>query len=88
MLPCRKECRSKVSASIRFLNHPGWDNDRHCTNGLWDYADDEGNRQIYKPLAAELQLQQERFQAGAPATADPAEPEHQLAWSMGIDREA
>ena len=70
------------------LNHPGWDNDRHCTNGLWDYADDEGNRQIYKPLATELQLQQQRFQADAPAAADPAEPEHQLAWSMGIDREA
>ena len=70
------------------LNHPGWDNDRHCTNGLWDYADDEGNRQIYKPLADELQLQQQRFGAGAPAADGEAEPQRQLAWSMGIDREA
>lgn len=32
------------------LNHPGWEDDRHCHNGLWDYADDDGNRQIYRPL--------------------------------------
>jgi hypothetical protein len=36
------------------LNHPGWVDDRHCHNGLWDYADDAGNRQIYQPLAEEL----------------------------------
>lgn len=70
------------------LNHPGWDNDRHCTNGLWDYADDEGNRQIYKPLAAELEQQQQRFRDDVPAAGSEAEPERQLAWSMGIDREA
>lgn len=37
------------------LNHPGWSDDRHCENGLWDYPDAEGNREIYAPLAAELQ---------------------------------
>ncbi len=26
------------------LNHPGWDDDRHCCNGLWDYANDTGDR--------------------------------------------
>lgn len=36
------------------LNHPGWDNDRHCHNGLWDYSDDLGNRELYQPLAEEL----------------------------------
>ncbi|MGZ8096934.1 MAG: hypothetical protein ACXWUD_11910 [Methylosarcina sp.] len=36
------------------LNHPGWDNNRHCHNGLWDYADDSGNRQMYQPLADAL----------------------------------
>lgn len=36
------------------VNHPGWDDDRHCHNGLWDYADDSGNREIYEPLAAEI----------------------------------
>jgi beta-glucosidase/6-phospho-beta-glucosidase/beta-galactosidase len=33
------------------LNHPGWDNDRHCYNGLLDYANDNGDRNVYKPLA-------------------------------------
>ena len=37
------------------LNHPGWVDDRHCPNGLWDYADERGNRKIYAPLASELQ---------------------------------
>jgi hypothetical protein len=36
------------------LNHPGWVDDRHCHNGLWDYPDAVGNREIYRPLAAEL----------------------------------
>ncbi len=36
------------------LNHPGWVDDRHCYNGLWDYPDNRGNREIYKPLAAEI----------------------------------
>jgi hypothetical protein len=45
------------------LNHPGWDNDRHCPNGLWDYADEGGNREIYQPLADELQRQRQRFEA-------------------------
>ncbi len=33
------------------VNHPGWDDNRHCHNGLWDYADDAGNRELYQPLA-------------------------------------
>jgi hypothetical protein len=36
------------------LNHPGWVDDRHCHNGLWDYADQNGHREIYAPLAKEL----------------------------------
>jgi beta-glucosidase/6-phospho-beta-glucosidase/beta-galactosidase len=39
------------------LNHPGWEDDRHCRNGLWDYADDLGGRLIHTPLAQELQQQ-------------------------------
>ncbi|HKD04698.1 MAG TPA: hypothetical protein VKB79_02250 [Bryobacteraceae bacterium] len=41
------------------LNHPGWDDDRHCRNGLWDYADDSGFREIYGPLADEIERQAE-----------------------------
>lgn len=42
-------------------NHPGWDNDRHCHNGLLDYPDENGKREIYEPLASELRRQQKRF---------------------------
>jgi len=38
-------------------NHPGWDDDRHCYNGLFDYADDQGRRDVFQPLAAELARQ-------------------------------
>lgn len=44
------------------LNHPGWDDNRHCHNGLWDYCDAKGNREIFESLAAELQLQTEIFE--------------------------
>ncbi len=40
------------------VNHPGWDNDRHCRNGLWDYPNEAGMRAIYAPLAEEINLQQ------------------------------
>ncbi len=39
------------------VNHPGWEDDRHCHNGLWDYPDDRGEREIYLPLAEELRKQ-------------------------------
>jgi len=45
------------------VNHPGWVDDRHCPNGLWDYADDRGNRKIYVPLAEELQRYRAVFEA-------------------------
>jgi len=65
---------SEVQAAIRdgipvhgiclypILNHPGWVDDRHCHNGLWDYADKLGQRQIYAPLAKELRQAQKNFQ--------------------------
>jgi hypothetical protein len=40
------------------VNHPGWNDDRHCYNGLWDYASPTGEREIYEPLADELRSQQ------------------------------
>ena len=44
------------------LNHPGWDDDRHCHNGLWDYPSGTGEREIYKPLAQEITRQQKFFE--------------------------
>lgn len=37
------------------VNHPGWEDERHCHNGLWDYCDEEGHRPIFEQLAFELQ---------------------------------
>lgn len=58
------------------INHPGWDDGRHCQNGLWDYCNESGSREIYRPLADELTAQSERIQnaisrlaAGNPAAA-------------------
>jgi beta-glucosidase/6-phospho-beta-glucosidase/beta-galactosidase len=36
------------------VNHPGWDDDRHCYNGLFDYADAAGHREAFGPLADEI----------------------------------
>ena len=47
------------------LNHPGWDDDRHCHNGLWDYADETGEREIYRPLAEEIRRYQAESQRRA-----------------------
>ncbi len=44
------------------VNHPGWDNDRHCYNGLWDYAGADGNRDVYEPLLAEIHRWQPIFE--------------------------
>jgi hypothetical protein len=58
------------------LNHPGWSDDRHCHNGLWDYADANGRRQIYEPLARELKAWQKVFEhneASAAGHADEVE---------------
>ena len=43
------------------VNHPGWVDDRHCHNGMWDYCNETGHRELYSPLADELALQQARF---------------------------
>ena len=44
------------------VNHPGWEDDRHCHNGLWDYPNDRGEREIYLPLAEELSKQRHEFE--------------------------
>lgn len=44
------------------VNHPGWDDDRHCHNGLWDYPNEVGDREIYQPLAIALQYQRQQIE--------------------------
>jgi hypothetical protein len=53
------------------VNHPGWVDDRHCHNGLWDYADEHGNREAYEPLKREIERQQVYFKT----LLDPAKEE-------------
>ena len=73
------------------VNHPGWDDDRHCYNGLFDYPDETGARAAYKPLADELARQAaliEQIRAGGPAHVDVTEwDEAQLDWAAHIMKE-
>lgn len=68
------------------LNHPGWDDDRHCLNGLFDYADAAGNREVHWPLADALRKQQQRFAAQKGFSYDLEEhrPDLPFASPMGI----
>jgi beta-glucosidase/6-phospho-beta-glucosidase/beta-galactosidase len=46
------------------LNHLGWDDDRHCQNGLLDFPrGDAGERGVIAPYAEELARQQALFEA-------------------------
>ena len=49
------------------VNHPGWADDRHCHNGLWDYADDDGNREAHQPLAEEIEYQRRMIEQAVSA---------------------
>ncbi|HEX8297804.1 MAG TPA: hypothetical protein VF594_01475 [Rubricoccaceae bacterium] len=42
-------------------NHPGWDDERHCPNGLFGYPDEAGERPVDEPLAAEMARQAEWY---------------------------
>lgn len=53
------------------LNHPGWEDNRHCCNGLFDYADEFGKREIYGALASAILNQQPRLQRSYQFTHDP-----------------
>lgn len=55
------------------INHPGWDDNRHCQNGLWDYADEKGERAAFIPLLRELERQQKQFAASLTETRQLAE---------------
>jgi hypothetical protein len=47
-------CELHAITLYPILNHPGWVDERHCQNGLWDFADAQGSRPMYEPLAQEL----------------------------------
>jgi hypothetical protein len=50
----RRGCELHGITLYPVVNHPGWVDERHCHNGLWDYADDSGHREAEQELLAEL----------------------------------
>ncbi len=40
----RQGCELHGVTLYPVVNHPGWVDGRHCQNGLWDYADEHGER--------------------------------------------
>ena len=40
----RRGCELHGLTLYPVVSHPGWLDERHCDNGLWDYADDAGHR--------------------------------------------
>ena len=61
------------------VNHPGWDDDRHCYNGMFDYPNADGSRAVYEPLARELKQQQQLFdEAPSVPSSAPTAPETHL----------
>jgi hypothetical protein len=61
------------------VNHPGWEDDRHCHNGMWDYPDADGGREVYEPLLRELGSQQRLLeQAQVEEPAGPEAPDTHL----------
>ena len=73
------------------VNHPGWDDDRHCYNGMFDYADAEGRREVYAALADEVARQLANaaaFASGDTSVADmPGLDTNALDWAAHVMQE-
>jgi beta-glucosidase/6-phospho-beta-glucosidase/beta-galactosidase len=64
------------------LNHLGWDDDRHCQNGLLDFPHDhDGRRGVIAPFADELARQQALF--APPTVAHPRRSASHLVMPAG-----
>lgn len=65
------ECAAAIEAGCELhgitlypvVSHPGWLDGRHCHNGLWDYADETGERESHEPLLDEIRRQTVRLSA-------------------------
>jgi hypothetical protein len=64
-----REVRAAIGVGVPFqgiclypiVDHPGWDDDRHCPNGVFGYADGTGHRPVAFDYARELLRQQALF---------------------------
>ncbi len=54
------------------INHPGWEDERHCRNGLWDYAGPRGGRPAHAPLVRHLLAGSSRAVSRSATPARPA----------------
>lgn len=50
----RQGCELHGVTLYPIVNHPGWADDRHCHNGLWDYPDEAGHREPDPELLGEI----------------------------------
>lgn len=58
----RLGCELHAVTLYPIVNHPGWTDDRHCKNGLWDYADHMGERAADPQLLREVLRQNRRLE--------------------------
>lgn len=66
-----EEARAAIRAGVPLegiclypvLSHPGWDDDRYCSNGLLEMEVRAGRRVVHAPLADELRRQRGLFEA-------------------------
>jgi hypothetical protein len=63
----RQGCELHGITLYPVLNHPGWLDERHCHNGLWDYATPEGDREVDAGFALELFSQAARLSSAREA---------------------
>jgi hypothetical protein len=63
----RQDCDLHGLTLYPLLNHPGWLDERHCLNGLWDYADAQGERVADPRLLEEIVHQRRRLAAARDA---------------------
>jgi hypothetical protein len=57
----RQGCELHGITLYPVVDHPGWEDDRHCENGLWGYPDDQGERAVHEPLAEVLRARAARL---------------------------
>jgi hypothetical protein len=58
------------------VNTLGWGDDRRCENGLWEDANDRGERGLHRPLADEIRSQTPRLLASRARTLARSAREH------------
>ena len=68
------------------VNHPGWDDDRHCHNGLWDYADARGERTTDPDYARALAAAQAEVTQALGGTGGPTPPPPRVSRRVALAR--